>query len=131
MIKSEDMERWLALAKSGVDGYADEGRAKAFFLRTGRRILNELAGKMGLAKGTFTVRINEAGPAVSGEIWLNAPDVLVEISGSFDLGVRYCRTRPRPARNGPNRWLRWDILRDLDQVAFMVSSERATDAIGP
>lgn len=53
---------------------------KQEFLKEGRRMLGALATLMGLEPSEYTVRANEGGIAVSGEVTLHSDEIYVQIS---------------------------------------------------
>jgi hypothetical protein len=67
----------------------DDAAKKAFHAAAGRQ-LRRLAAELGFEKGSFDLRSNKAGPAVSGEITLHHEDLYVQVSQSS---------------SGPERWV--------------------------
>jgi hypothetical protein len=67
----------IALAHKGV---AYDERAKKLFLSDGRKALRALADALGLPGDDYEIRVNRAGPAVSGEVILHASNIYVELS---------------------------------------------------
>jgi hypothetical protein len=70
----------IALAHRGVGYDAD---AKRQFLADGRRAMRRLAEALGLPDGSYDVRSNPGGTAVSGEIILHGEEAWVELSLGF------------------------------------------------
>nr|WP_250807778.1 hypothetical protein [Neorhizobium tomejilense] len=71
---------------------------KEAFHRDARRLLKSLARDLGFAAGTFDLRSNKGGPAVSGEITLHHNDIYIQASnpGSRQergLLIRTCKDR--------------------------------------
>lgn len=104
--------------------------AKHEFKTFGERILRRLAKDLALAKGTYTIRFNAAGPAVSGEATLHAERVYVCVGAGRDLGVLY---RPCEGRSdivgGANRWYRYEDLTDWE--GFVAAVRQAAAHGGP
>lgn len=72
-----------ALCATGLNGYSDEGQAaKEAFHREGVKFLSALAKALGLKAGTYDVRSNKAGMAVSGEVTLHSDDLYLQLSES-------------------------------------------------
>jgi hypothetical protein len=74
------------------------------------RLLRKLATQdLGLARGTFDVRSNKAGPAILGEVTLHTDTLYLHIGGSIctaekpDLYYRSCKGR-KDYHGGRNRW---------------------------
>lgn len=98
--------------------------AKQKFHSQGRARLRELAKTLALPKGTYEIRSNHGGIAVSGEVTLHHENVYVQILQSClgeDMGVivRTCNGR-RDYAGGPNHWLRLSCLNDIDALAHYV-----------
>jgi len=101
----------------------DDGRKREFH-RLARRQLGLLAKALDLPPGSFDLRSNMAGIAVSGEITLHAEDIYVQASqpfGGFDTGIliRTCKGR-KDYTGGPNNFTSLDLLREPDKLARMV-----------
>lgn len=92
---------------------------KGLFHSRGKRVLLELAQKLGYGPNDFDVRSNKGGPAVSGEVILHSDSLYVQFSQSC-LGPvfmwRTCKSRKDYCGN-TNQWMKWDALRNLDSVA--------------
>ena len=84
----------VVLARRGVAYDADAKRA---FHAEARKAVRLLAYALGLAPGSFDLRICAGGPAVAGEVILHADNLYVQVSvGSFgghDVMFRRCRDR--------------------------------------
>ena len=101
----------LALAQKGV---AYDAPAKRLFHSDGRRALRRLAEALGLAEGSYDIRSNPGGIAVSGEITLHAEEVWVQLSldcRSPELEVLYRRVRGRRDHVGDRN--HWTSVREL------------------
>jgi hypothetical protein len=101
----------------------DDDAKRQFHLHA-RRQLHRLAGALGLAPGTYDLRNNEGGIAVSGEITLHADHLYVQAcqpaTGS-DTGVLYrsCEGR-KDYTGGPNNFASLDLLNDVAVLATQV-----------
>ena len=74
----------LAGMASPISAYTAEGYAKKKSMHSmGRAFLQRLAADLGLAKGTYDIRSNKAGIAVSGEVTLHGEQVYVQLSESY------------------------------------------------
>lgn len=89
--------------------------AKAEFHRLGRLVCKEIAKALELPTGTFDIRSNKGGIAVSGEVMLHSDSLYLQLSEGVDFGdgrkfmFRYCNGR-KDYSGGANRWMRWDHL---------------------
>ena len=120
-------KQFIAVIKKGnINGYdADSCLVKAEWHKTGKKILNSLAKELGLAKGTYDIRSNMAGVAVSGEVTLHGENIYVQLSESClgpDWGFmwRTCKGR-KDYTGGANQWARWDMLNDLPSLANIMN----------
>jgi hypothetical protein len=75
-----DIRRFPALRVLAHRGVAYDEAAKRVFHAEGRAAMQRLASALRLSPGTFDVRSNKGGPAVSGEITLHSNDVWVQLS---------------------------------------------------
>lgn len=78
-------------------GYCDPADKKLLHSRS-MRFLRELAAELGYQPGSYDVRSNKAGIAVSGEITLHTPDLYVQVCEDFfgpgmQLMIRGCKHR--------------------------------------
>ena len=101
----------------------DDGRKREFH-RLARRQLGFLAKALDLPPGSFDLRSNMAGIAVSGEITLHAEHIYVQASqpfAGFDTGIliRTCKGR-KDYTGGPNNFASLDLLHDRAKLARMV-----------
>ncbi len=83
-------------------------------LRNARMFLARIAEEvLGLAKGQYDLRVNQAGPAVSGEATLHTDRLYVQISqwsvGNRTVLYRTCNGRA-DYTGGTNRWCRCEQL---------------------
>ena len=87
------------LLASRVNAYTNEGdAAKTAFHKEGKAFLRALASEIGLVPGTFDVRSNLGGVAVSGEVTLHADTLYVQLSEScvspgISVMYRTCKGR--------------------------------------
>lgn len=84
---------------SDINGYSEEAAAgKQFFHTEGKKFLTQVAKAVGIPAGTFEIRSNKAGPAVSGEVTLHSDTLYVQLSESYthdgiSILFRVCRGR--------------------------------------
>lgn len=101
----------------------DDGQKRRFH-STARSRLKHLAAELRLAPGTFEIRSNKGGIAVSGEITLHHDGAYVQV-GQFGLSsghgilIRSCEGR-RDFTGGPNRFAPLVLLDDIPALAAMV-----------
>lgn len=108
----------VAIAAKGI--YHDEP-AKKQFHADGRRAMRRLAEALRLADGSFDVRSNLGGPAVSGDITLHGDELYVQLSlGCMGPGrevmFRRCEGRG-DYRGGANHWASVNELVNPDRFA--------------
>ena len=111
-------------ARTGFDfrkrvAYDDD--AKRLFHHHARRQLRLLADALGLAAGTYDLRSNQGGSAVSGEVTLHADHLYVQAcqpATGYDSGVMYrtCQGR-KEYTGGRNNFASLDLLNDPGQLA--------------
>lgn len=104
--------------------YAPEQKRR--FHTTARARLRQLALALRLPAGSYDLRSNQGGMAVSGEITLHHEAVYVQVSQSAmggDMGVliRTCRGR-RDYTGGPNTFAPLQLLDDVPGLAERVRS---------
>jgi hypothetical protein len=95
--------------------------AKRLFHHHARRQLRLLADALGLAAGTYDLRSNQGGSAVSGEVTLHADHLYVQAcqpATGYDSGVMYrtCQGR-KEYTGGRNNFASLDLLNDPGQLA--------------
>ena len=89
-----DLRSKPALRTLALRGVAYDEPAKRLFHTEGRAALQVLAKALALGAGSFDVRSNKAGPAVSGEVTLHAEMLWVQLSlGPFGPGREICFRR--------------------------------------
>lgn len=101
----------------------DDARKRQFH-RLARHQLGRLAKALDLAAGSYDLRSNRAGIAVSGEITLHAERIYVQASqpfGGFDSGIliRICNGR-KDCVGGPNNFASLDLLHEPARLARIV-----------
>jgi len=114
------LRRWQELMDNGFDSYNAE--TKAEFLGIGKLIAAAIAKALKLKKGTYDIRVNPGGPAVSGDVTLHTDVFLARLDefttqeqsiyvdlGRSSLGgdrfmARSCAGRKDYGGDGPNQW---------------------------
>jgi len=100
----------LSTMPAGINSYSDVGHARKQTLHSsGRAFLRRLAADLGLAPGSFDIRSNRAGIAVSGEVTLHAEWLYVQLGescigrGGVSVLYRSCKGR-KDYSGGQNHW---------------------------
>ena len=111
-------------------GYDPE--AKAQFKGLSMSVLREIAKLLGLEKGTYDVRWNEGGIAVSGEATLHSESLYVQISQwayseTSPVLYRSCKGR-KDYTGGHNRYVSLETLKNINLAVagFRGAMERYT-----
>jgi hypothetical protein len=104
---------------------AYDGEAKRAFHNHARRRLKRLADVLGLAPGSFDLRSNLGGIAVSGEATLHADHLYVQASQpatGHDMGIlfRTCQGR-KDYHGGPNHFASLDLLNRPQDLARRIT----------
>ena len=122
------VQSFLATAGGPVNGYSEAAaRNKRLFHRRGKALLHCMALDLGYVPGTFSVRSNFAGMAVSGEITLHTDDLYVQLSkscvggGSLDMLYRTCEGR-HDYTGGRNHFLPFSALHDYAKVLTLLAA---------
>ncbi len=125
------MSRALQMAVSGRDFDFDRSvsydeERKEHFHRLARKQLRLVAKALGLAPGTFDLRCNRAGIAVSGEITLHSDHIYVQVSQSamgrnIGILIRTCQGR-RDYTGGPNNFASLDLLHQPAELALRIKA---------
>ena len=92
--------------------YNDENKRK--FHRIGRKVCQKIADALCLTPGTYDIRSNMGGIAVSGEVTLHAEDIYIQFSNcsiSDSFMYRKCGGRKDYCGKG-NHWMTY---KDLDE----------------
>ena len=115
MLSQQEIDAFVELVQD--NDFVEDSAAKAVFHRTSKVVLKALAQAMGLKEGTYDIRSNMGGIAVSGEITLHGEDLYVQFS-QYDMGILYrsCKGR-QDYSGGANQWMQWHGLNDLYQAA--------------
>jgi hypothetical protein len=97
---------------------------KRQFHRLVRRQLDLLANALALPAGSYDLRSNKAGIAVSGEVTLHGEHIYVQVSqpfGGFDSGVlfRTCSGH-KDYTGGPNNFASLDLLHRPHELAQQI-----------
>lgn len=92
------MKEMIALVSAMEADLSYNADGKARFHRTAKKALKTIAGLLGLQEGTYDLRSNKGGIAVSGEVTLHAEKLYVQISQScmgrgHEILYRYCKGR--------------------------------------
>src|SRR5262245_59002114 len=94
---------------------------KHLFKNNAKRALRRLAEALALPAGSYDLRWNEGGIAVSGEATLHHEKIYVQVMQSclgsgHGILIRSCKGR-RDYTGGRNHWLPLDRLHDIDALA--------------
>ena len=103
----------IGLVRGDAIAYNEVNKARFHVL--GKKILRVVAKELGLQKGTYDIRSNMAGIAVSGEITLHSEHLYIDLSQGGVEGMfmyRSCRGR-KDYVGGHNQWMGWINLSDL------------------
>lgn len=113
------------LAASKDLGYCDPVIKNAFH-REGKKVLHLLAQHMGLLPGSYQVRSNKGGIAVSGEIILHSGTRYVMLcqafmaDGSSNILFRSCKGQ-KDYTGGPNNFASFQALKDMEALAARIN----------
>ncbi|ASY46579.1 hypothetical protein CJD35_19065 (plasmid) [Sphingobium xenophagum] len=109
-----EIRRHPVLKTLAYRGVAYDEPAKRLFHSEGRIAVRRLAEALGLAEGSFDVRSNKGGVAVSGEITLHGEDIWVQLSLGLmgpDREILYRRVHGRSDHIGERN--HYASIRDL------------------
>lgn len=125
-----------ALLSRNINEYSDMGAArKRAFHNDGRRFLKGLAAVVGLPAGSFDVRNNRGGIAVSGEVTLHSDTLYVQLYESAvqpGVGMLYRRCRGRRDYCGEqNHFADPAALDDAEQMERFVQNLRILGGLVP
>jgi hypothetical protein len=103
---------------------AYDSHAKRQFHDHARRQLRKLATALGLPVGSYDLRSNPAGIAVSGEVTLHAEHLYVQASqpafgGDTGILFRTCEGR-KDYLGGPNSLASLDLLHEPNELAWRI-----------
>ena len=91
---------------------------KARFHKLGKKFLGQVAKALNLPLGTYDIRSNMGGIAVSGEITLHTDTLYVQLSkGSITnrFFYRSCKGR-KDYTGGSNQWMDWNQLLNFNET---------------
>lgn len=87
-------------ATNGFNSYSDSGHdLKERFHRAAKKVLKSLAQEIGLPDGSYDIRSNKGGIAVSGEVTLHGEHIYVQMyessfgNGGIEMMYRSCKSR--------------------------------------
>jgi hypothetical protein len=113
MMSQKKLGRFVVLACSALE-YNQP--AKDEFHALGRLVAKAVAKELGLPKGSYDIRSNMGGIAVSGEVTLHAEKIYIQF-GKTVLGHKFmfrsCNGR-KDYHGGVNHWLPWTALLNLE-----------------
>ena len=109
---------WEKFWLTNCGGNADH---KGSWLAEAKCRMQSLAKELGLPKGSFDIRVNQGGPAVSGEVTLHSEELYVQASqssGGPRMGIlfRTCEGR-KDYRGGHNFFAHILDLEDIHGLA--------------
>lgn len=120
----------IALSRlNGVDAYSDAGTERKVTLhKSGRSWLRYVAEALGLEPGSYDVRSNMGGIAVSGEVTLHGESIYVQLSESclhpgISIMYRSCKGR-KDYTGGSNNFQRLADLVDKENLDRFLSQCR-------
>jgi len=128
-------KQYIRMAKgSPITGYPDyetgseaQSERKMSWLRAGKKLCKQLAKELGLADGTYDIRVNPAGPACSGDVHLHSSKVYIALEQTClgpDFGFMYRECTSRHDFTGKqNRWAKWESLLNLPELAKKIKQE--------
>ena len=124
------------LLSRNINQYSETGAArKRAFHNDGRRFLKRLAAVVGLPAGSFDVRNNRGGIAVSGEVTLHSDTLYVQLYESAvrpGVGVLYRRCRGRRDYCGEeNHFADPAALQDAERMERFVRNLRILGGLVP
>ena len=114
------VKEYLEIVQDGGScSYNEEN--KAFFHRVSEQLLRKLAKALGLPKGTYSIRHNQGGIAVSGEITLHGESIYVQLEqsclgASHGFMARTCKGR-QDYSGGSNEWFDYMGFLDIPELA--------------
>ena len=112
-MNNKEITRFVQLA---IQPLAYDFMNKQEFARLGKKLAKFIAKSLGLPKGSYTVRWNAGGDAVSGDVILHAEHLYINF-GQSCLGnqfmYRWCQDQ-QDFTGGRNRWMNWTELLNID-----------------
>lgn len=135
MARIADLRNRPMLKTLALRGVAYDETAKKLFHSEGRAALRRLAEVLSLDEGSFDIRSNKAGPAVSGEITLHADMLWVQFSlGPFGPDREVCFRRVRDRQDYIGERNHWASVRELvepDRFAARIRRDLNLPAAAP
>ena len=135
MARIADLRNRPMLKTLALRGVAYDETAKKLFHSEGRAALRRLAEALSLDEGSFDIRSNKAGPAVSGEITLHADMLWVQFSlGPFGPDREVCFRRVRDRQDYIGERNHWASVRELvepDRFAARIRRDLNLPAAAP
>ena len=107
-------------------GYGEEGhKRKALFLQLAALVLHELRIELGIFDRK-AVKVNEAGPAVSGDAILEGEWFRIILSKNHgpEWGDFFFSYRISPSEWKMGEWCTWESLRDIPKLAKRIKELR-------
>lgn len=130
-----DLRNRRMLKTLALRGVAYDEPAKRLFHSEGRAALRRLAEALGLEEGSFDIRSNKAGPAVSGEITLHGETLWVQLSiGPFGPDREVCFRKVQGRQDHIGERNHWASVRELvepDRFAARVRRELKLPTAAP
>lgn len=101
-------------------------KLKKEFRRLATKVMKELVAAIGLEKGTYDIKYNAGGIAVSGEVWLFAEKFFVEFSQTSLGSMFMYRTCEKRGDSGSlpkhrNQWMHYRVLEDMPLAAETIA----------
>ena len=122
---SETTAEIFALSRAGV-GYNYHGKEQ--LIRLQRSWLKAFVARLGIARGTYEIRVNRGGVAVAADVTLHTEELYVQFSETFSsphlgLLVRSVKGR-KDYGSGQNCWVRADEFAEwsIDEIACRILS---------
>jgi len=129
-MKIKDIQRLIHIVSNcHINGYDWDYRndcpkpcLKTEFVKLSKAYLRMIAKELELPKGSFDLRVNLGGPAVSGDITLHTDTIYIQfsqfcINPAFGFYYRSCKGR-KDYTGGTNRWMKWEKLTDIEFVKW-------------
>lgn len=122
-LSGEEIAELALLAKTPPLGDLVPGMGRKYrFKQLGGKVLRRLAKDLGLPQGSYEVRYNAGGSAVTGESTLRANGIYVHLGWDFGSGLYYRRASlddPYGARSQNHHWRYEDFVRWDDFVTVV------------
>ena len=110
-LPEQKIKDFIKLAKGNLSYVQPEIKDK--FHRLGREVAKEIASLLGLSPGSYEIRSNKGGIAVSGEITLHAEHLYIQFFRGERFLWRICRHN-RDFSGLTNQWMSFDDLSNLE-----------------